>query len=515
MILAQPLERTVAFSATDDGLYYPRLAENIITRGVCTYDGITQTNGFHPLWLLFLLPLYAAAPDPFLALRLVYVLLFLLGLGAVMLLAGQARRWRMTDAGWAVAGFILLINLRSFLIWYSLLESALALLCMLFYLRHAQQYGPRRFHESWPAFVSGLWIGACFLARLDAFLLAIAYALIWFIAAWRSGWDVRRARLGAVALAAVGCLALVGPYLAWNVSRFGHLQTVSAWQKSGPISLVRSWNTIAGWTRGQFIPRVQHFLGLESVPGAWLLLLGIAIGCAFGTYLLTGRRRRRLAEAFSGVAEFPVFVLAHAVMIALVAPHDAAASAWYWTPEILLAALSAGVALPALRGRGIPWAPAAVSLLAVLQLAAYPALVSRKTMSWAKLEVAAFLREHMPADARGLMFDSGIVSYFSRRDIVGLNGLIGDFELAELARERRYGDMAARYGADWLVLDTPDRLLPEFQPHIRYTSSIRTRFENFREPPKPFVVYTGRPDEMQSIWRVRYGQARASPETAE
>ncbi len=506
MILAQPLERAVAFSATDDGLYYPRLAENIVSRGVCTYDGITRTNGVHPLWLLLLLPVYAAVSDPFLALRLVYVLLFLLLLGAAALLAGLARRWRMTDAGWAAAGFILLLNLRSFLIWYSLLESALALLVLLFYLRHALRSGPARFLETRAAFVAGLWLGASFLARIDTFLLACGYGAVWLIEARRRP-GAGRARLRAAAAAAGGCLLPAAPYLAWNRLAFGHWETVSAWQKSGAVSVTGSWKIFSGWTRGQFIPRVQHFLGWESVPGGLLLGIGSAAAVAAGVYLLTGRRRHRLAQVFGGCAEFPWFVAAHAVFILLAAPREAAASAWYWTPEILLVALSVGAALPEFRWRGVPWVPAGVTLLVAAQIAVHPALTARKTMSWAKLDVAAFLREHMPADARGLMFDSGIVSYFSRRDFAGLNGLIGDFELAALARERRYGELAARYDARWLVLDTPEQRLPAFQPHIRYVTNIRTRFENFREPPKPFVVYAGEPRELEAIWRIRYGRA--------
>ena len=510
MILAQPLERAVAFSATDDGLYYPRLAENIVARGACTYDGVTQTNGFHPLWLLVLLPLYSVIGDPFLALRLVYVLLFLLGVGSAALLAGLARRWRMTDAGWAAAVFILLLNLRSFLLWFSLLESALVLLVLLLYIRHAVLSGPSRFIKPWPALLSGLLIGLAFLARLDAFLLAIAYALIWLHAAWRGRRDAWRAHLRAALLAATGCLALVGPYLAWNVVRFGHMQTVSAWQKSGPISLARSWTLIAGWTRGQFIPRVQHFLGLESIPGGLLLAAGLAAGGAGAAYLLTARRRRRLTAVFGECVEFPLFVAAHAAFIVLAAPQEAAASAWYWMPEVLLAAVAVGAALPEWRGWGVPWVPVTVIALTVAQMAVYPALVSRKTMSWAKLEVAAFLREHMPSDARGLMFDSGIVSYFSRRDFIGLNGLIGDFDLAALARDRRTGVISARLGAEWLVLDTPETLIYRFRPAEVYVSRIRTRYENFSEPPKPFVVYKASPWELDRIWNERYGIERVA-----
>ncbi len=30
------------------------------------------------------------------------------------------------------------------------------------------------------------------------------------------------------------------------------------------------------------------------------------------------------------------------------------------------------------------------------------------------------------------------------------------------------------------------------------------KFENFNEPPKPFVVYQSSPSELEKIWNVRY-----------
>jgi len=115
------------------------------------------------------------------------------------------------------------------------------------------------------------------------------------------------------------------------------------------------------------------------------------------------------------------------------------------------------------------------------------------------------LRENTPPDARGAMFDSGIVSYFSRRDFVGLNGLIGDFELAAALRDGRRAEAARRCGVEWLVLDTPEALLPAWADDIAFITPTKTRFENFAEPPKPFVVYRVTPESLDEIWRRRYG----------
>lgn len=412
MIFFQSLEKAVAFTAMDDGLYYPRLAQNIITRGLCTYDGVTITNGFHPLWLLVLLPVYSLIHDPWLALRSVYVVILVAQLASFGLLVFIARYKQMTAAGLAAAVFILFLNIRSFTIFFSFLESPLILLTLLGYLAFCLHAAVRRFENPKYAFIAGLLAGFCFLSRLDSFLLPVAYGIVLLIRFLRDRqWLQFFLSAGT---AAAGCLLLAIPYLLWNRILFGHLQTVSAWQKTASFSPVASWKLISGWCLSQFIPRVQYILGLNRVPPGLLLGGMLLVGALFAGYLLTGTRRRRLIQKLSFCPEFPLFVGLHILFIVLAAPQEAAASAWYWVPEITLAALMAGAALPECRWRQIPIGMLLLVFLAGLQLWIYPSLVKRKTMSWAKLEVARFLRENTPLSERGAMFDSGIVSYFSR-----------------------------------------------------------------------------------------------------
>lgn len=502
MVFFQPLETAVTFSATDDGLYYPRLAQNIMERGMCTYDGVTFTNGFHPLWLLILLLVYGLIHNPWLALRGVYAVILAAQLVSFGLFVVIARRTRMTAAGLAAAVFILFINIRSFTVFFSFLESPLVLLVLLGYLAFCLQSGDRRFENPNAAFAAGLLTGICFLARLDSLLLPAAYGtVLMFRLMRRRDW---KSFLLSAASSAAGCLLLTIPYLLWNWINFGHLQTVSAWQKTASFSPVASWKLISDWCLHQFIPRVQHILGLNAFPPELLLGGILSTGMLAAVYLLTGSRRRRILEKLSFCPEFPLFVVLHTLFIVLAAPHEAAASAWYWVPEILLIALIAGTGLPECRVRKLPVITILVVLLAGIQLWIYPSLVQRKTMSRAKLEVARFLRDNTSPASRGAMFDSGIVSYFSQRDFTGLNGLIGDFQHALFIRQKKYVDVFERNRVDFMVLDTPVELLVRLKEHVMYQTDLQTKFENFSEPPKPFVVYQGGPDELESIWKIRY-----------
>jgi hypothetical protein len=59
---------------TDDAFYYFKTAQNITEGHGITFDGLSPTNGFHPLWMLFCIPVFALARfDLYLPLRILVV----------------------------------------------------------------------------------------------------------------------------------------------------------------------------------------------------------------------------------------------------------------------------------------------------------------------------------------------------------------------------------------------------------------------------------------------------------
>ena len=45
----------------DDAYYYFKVAQNISEGHGSTFDGIDLTNGYHPLWMLVCIPIFALA----------------------------------------------------------------------------------------------------------------------------------------------------------------------------------------------------------------------------------------------------------------------------------------------------------------------------------------------------------------------------------------------------------------------------------------------------------------------
>jgi hypothetical protein len=58
-VLAWLPEKYLFYLVSDDAYYYFAIARNLVTRGILSADGITLTNGFHPLWLFVITPVFA------------------------------------------------------------------------------------------------------------------------------------------------------------------------------------------------------------------------------------------------------------------------------------------------------------------------------------------------------------------------------------------------------------------------------------------------------------------------
>ena len=234
-LLLRPLPFKVAFTVIDDAMYYLKLAQNFSELHKFTYDGVTLTNGFHPLWQIVLLPVYMLIHDPSFAVTAVFWLVFAICCLSLLILYDIGRRLEFTLAGLFTGTFILFTNLVSFTLMYSLLESAITLFAYLLCIRYSLEAGETKYSDFKPAFLMGLFMGFCCLARIDSFLLPVAFGITLTYRVLR-----RRISLPAFFKCCAGSLIGVSivflPYLLINYAVFGRLMTVSAWRKLQPLS---------------------------------------------------------------------------------------------------------------------------------------------------------------------------------------------------------------------------------------------------------------------------------------
>jgi len=91
---------------TDDAFYYFKTAQNIAEGAGITFDGIAPTNGFHPLWMIICVPIFALARyDLFLPMRILIVVQGILNaLSGYLLYRLYADKF-IEEVGWIAAAF--------------------------------------------------------------------------------------------------------------------------------------------------------------------------------------------------------------------------------------------------------------------------------------------------------------------------------------------------------------------------------------------------------------------------
>src|SRR5512141_103477 len=71
----------------DDAYYYFKVAQNISEGHGSTFDGVNPTNGYHPLWMLICIPIFALARfDLILPLRILLLVMSGLSVATAILL---------------------------------------------------------------------------------------------------------------------------------------------------------------------------------------------------------------------------------------------------------------------------------------------------------------------------------------------------------------------------------------------------------------------------------------------
>ncbi len=115
----------------DDAYYYFKVAQNISEGHGSTFDGIHPTNGYHPLWLLICIPIFALARyDLILPLRILAIVVGLLQYGTAILLYRLLRRAISRPAGMLAAAYWLFNSYILLFLYKTGVESGIALLLL-------------------------------------------------------------------------------------------------------------------------------------------------------------------------------------------------------------------------------------------------------------------------------------------------------------------------------------------------------------------------------------------------
>jgi hypothetical protein len=242
VIVASPPGYLLGFME-DDGFFYAVISNNVAHGFGSTFDRISLTNGYHPLWMLILSGyLWLLRPfvdtlqaDPEITLKLLMIFQTALYLISLRLCIDVINKL-VPDV--SLAALAALVMAYAFALKQAfLMETGISLLLMLVILRVL--LGSTAHREFKLSLLFGLWI----LARLDQ---VISVALIGVFVAHSQARHPKEFLKALTKLGAFPVLVTI-TYLASNCLIFGQLYTTSSLVKSRPVSasLGAIWHSLA------------------------------------------------------------------------------------------------------------------------------------------------------------------------------------------------------------------------------------------------------------------------------
>mgnify|MGYP000978971977 FL=1 len=168
----------------DDAYYYFKVAQNITEGYGSTFDGINSTNGYHPLWMLICIPIFALARfDVILPLRVLLVVIALMQATTAVLLYRLIKK-HLSHAVAILAATFWSFNFYIHQTVYQMgLETPIAALAIVYLI-----YKLSQFEETWRTEKVSLkqiaWLGflsaIVMFSRLDLIFLAVIIG-VWIL----------------------------------------------------------------------------------------------------------------------------------------------------------------------------------------------------------------------------------------------------------------------------------------------------------------------------------------------
>ena len=446
----------------DDAYYYFQTARNLADGKFSTFDGgITRTNGYHPLWMLFITPFYWVL-DPETALFGIKVLEILLVAAGVALIVLAAR---LAHLSWILLFAALpALYQRQFLFMGMEAAAALFLLGLFFLVLILFARDPARWRWALAATVFILpWV------RLEYVAISISATAMLCLMEWpQKGQRLDRAasvlaRHEAAVPLLASCAGIL-VYFAYNGLVFGGIVPVS-----GAVKLWWSRGYFAGEGGYDLVRNVQDIMQvLDGYAGIRELLVALEAGCWFllvwGFSRGQGKREDRLLLAFlAGVSSLGAGHLAKIAQTSLtMSPFLVSYSAWYYVPAYLAVALivpvRCWVAIHFIRRFGPQnRAVQQISRFCILAIGAtfvfnqtsftYPyRFVDRSrhslAMDWSPVMSsyagAQVINRILPEGSVIGAWDSGVFGYFSRFPVVNLDGLMNSYDYLRSPAKRSF-----------------------------------------------------------------------------
>ncbi|TNE45997.1 MAG: hypothetical protein EP343_24835 [Deltaproteobacteria bacterium] len=494
----QPLDKLLSTFAADDMFYYMQIARNIAEGNGSTFDGVTPTNGYHPVYMLVVLAVFGLFPGKSAAFypQMSLTLLSVAGVATSFLLFAIVRRLAnlriafFVASAWLLNPYILATVQLGVEVPLSAFMFALSLWA---YLRFSDNWLQRtpRYLES---FGIGVLLGVTCLCRTDSMFFAICLGLATLYSLYRlsqaSSWWLHVVTFGA------GGAAVIFPWFGWNLWKFGSIVQDSAralttlkhdvfLDKFGWSGVIQQkWP----FTFMEWMKRLTNILCSPSVwiTGALLLLL---VWGVVRTVL-----QAKESEPLHNLTERAAIVAllgAYLMVMGFYVGYFWFMQKWYFLSPTLLLLVLAGVTLFQLekwvqthsKESLARWVHIVAWVTAIaLFLGTAPQLFRRGFHPWQKHyhDIAVKLRSTKKSGKVGA-FNSGIYGYVLNQKLVNLDGVVNGQVLKAMKKHKLFAYLKKR-NVTWIVdhLDVIQFYGVFAEPSFRKHLALKGRFGSGR-----------------------------------
>ncbi len=442
LVLAWLPEQYFYYLISDDAYYYFSIARNLIGRGMLSADGITLTNGFHPLWLLVITPIYFVLRTPgWFSIHLVLTGSAVFDTAAAFLIYKTLEKFGKEKAAFWASAFYL-VSPWGLLHTMNGLETAQNnfFLALLVYL--SLQASSNWLKVNW--FLFGAVSGLALLSRTDnVFAVAILFAYIL--------WGTRN--FLPVAKSILIALLLISPWLVYNSITFGTLIQTSgtAYPWHYHQQYLNEHKTYFSSALLPFLLKMGFYNFAENAfhYGSWILALVIA-GILLYRLRNWPERYRPLLWTLIATALFAAF---HIFIRWSVRP-------WYSQAVFVMTLPLVALTLEKVNRNLI----ALGFIFSILAGSFWIFTATRfKLADRSKVMMEMINTKVPPGDLTGA-FNSGYLQYFTDRRVINLDGLVNN-EVLPYYKSRKGLEYLRLRNIRWLI-DTPAYLAGLFGPYF-------------------------------------------------
>ncbi len=423
------------YTMNDDAYYYTVVARNFATTGQMTFDGISRTNGYHPLWFWLQVAMFKAGAAGLStagqALAVMLLQWSILAITLSLFLKWIYRNWFERPAAAALLGVTLLAYPKHLSPFTMGMESTLVVLFI-----------PLLLLLVWRSRLTWAGIAALVLvmARLDS-LVYVVFPIALY-AAFR-----RRPALAAVARQGleVGGPAVAGVVLLMTAYHFifGHAIPIHGALRSTfpavnfqphlftqPVAAARELGSPGG-------------LAMFHLPTSTVILPICGLVFLRSGFLRRSERNGALLLVILGLIQLCGFLLFQKWAKPI--------SGWYLAPLVIFSSGAVGAAAVHLLGR---YRTTLLCLVLALGVAAVSGM--RECRRWhvpvPRSEVYAFVKSR-PAGAVWATTDCGNITFWTGATFINLDGLINGFEYQSALKQHDLRGYLERAGAEYLVVN--------------------------------------------------------------